>query len=66
MSDPYAKMLVDDAGKIGNRGNDDDIPVGSLRFLRNQEALESDMNSRRVLAGREMVGDSGILSEVRR
>ena len=26
--------------------------------------MESDMNSRRVIAGRQMTGDSGILSEV--
>jgi hypothetical protein len=48
-----------------DRGDDDKIPVGSLRFLRNQAEMESDMNTRRVLAGREMTGDSGIFSEVR-
>jgi hypothetical protein len=48
-----------------DRGDDDKVPVGSLRFLRNQAEMESDMNTKRVLAGREMTGDSGIFSEVR-
>ena len=63
--DPYADIL-DDEGTTGSeeRGDDEKIPVGSLRFLRNQAEMESDMNSKRVLAGREMTGDSGILSEV--
>mgnify|MGYP001047745188 CR=1 FL=1 len=54
---------ISDANK--DRGDDDKVPVGSLRFLRNQAEMESDMNTRRVLAGREMTGDSGIFSEVR-
>ncbi|KAL3925591.1 MAG: hypothetical protein SGILL_000314 [Bacillariaceae sp.] len=53
-------------------GNDDtgspyaDLPVGSLRYLRNQEYLESDLNSRKVRASREQTGDSGTLRERRR
>ena len=43
-----------------------ELPVGSLRFLRNQVALESDLNSRKVRADREMTGESGTLGEVRR
>ena len=43
----------------------DDLPVGSLRFLRSQEAMDSDLNSRRVLADRERTGESGTLAEVR-
>ncbi|KAL3909157.1 MAG: hypothetical protein SGILL_008199 [Bacillariaceae sp.] len=56
-----------------NKGKDDgatspykDLPVGSLRYLRNQEYLESDMNSRKVKASREQTGDSGTLRERRR
>lgn len=40
-----------------------DIPVGSLRFLRSQEALVSDLNTRKVKAEKEMTGDSGSLAE---
>ena len=57
-------MLDDRASTNLEKGDDGKIPVGSLRFLRNQAEMESDMNSRRVIAGREMTGDSGILSEV--
>ena len=65
LQDPYSKVPGhEDAGKEEERGDNDKVPVGSLRFLRNQAELESDMNTRRVLAGREMTGDSGTLSEV--
>jgi len=46
------------------KADDDKVPVGSLRFLRSQAEMESDLNSRRVVAGKEMTGDSGIISEV--
>lgn len=50
-----------------NTGTDfDNLPVGSLRFLRTQEALESDLNSRKSLADKERTGDSGNLAEVKR
>jgi polyribonucleotide nucleotidyltransferase len=42
------------------------LPIGSLRFLRTQEALESDLNSRKSLADKERTGDSGNLAEVKR
>jgi hypothetical protein len=42
------------------------LPVGSLRFLKTQEALVSDLNSRKVQADKERTGDSGSLAEVRR
>ena len=42
------------------------LPVGSLRYLRSQEHLESDLNSRKVRADREQTGDSGTLRERRR
>jgi hypothetical protein len=44
----------------------DKLPIGSLRFLRTQEALESDLNSRKSLADKERTGDSGNLAEVKR
>lgn len=43
-----------------------ELPVGSLRYLRTQEHLESDLNSRKVRADREQTGDSGVLKERRR
>jgi polyribonucleotide nucleotidyltransferase len=42
------------------------LPVGSLRFLRTQEALESDLNSRKSKADKERTGDSGSLAEFKR
>lgn len=54
------------ADREGDEDGPDEAPVGSLRFLRGQVALESDMNSRRVRAGVEMTGDSGSLAEARR
>ena len=73
-SDPIADAAEGRNGgaESGREGDDNDgaaageAPVGSLRFLRSQVALESDMNSRRVRAGVEMTGDSGSLSEAKR
>lgn len=48
------------------KGPYDDLPVGSLRYLRSQEALLSDMNSRKVKAEKEITGESGTLDEVSR
>jgi hypothetical protein len=48
----------------GPKGPYDDLPVGSLRYLRSQEALVSDMNSRKIKADRELTGDSGTFDEV--
>jgi hypothetical protein len=65
VNDPYetaalsVRQDVDDAPYT-------DLPVGSLRYLRNQEYLESDMNSRKVKASREQTGDSGTMRERRR
>ncbi len=39
------------------------LPVGSLRYLRSQEHLDSDLNSRKIRADREQTGDSGTLQE---
>lgn len=44
----------------------DQLPVGSLRYLKTQEYLESDLNSRKVRADREQTGDSGTLKERQR
>jgi len=44
----------------------DELPVGSLRYLKTQEYLESDLNSRKVRADREQTGDSGTLRERQR
>lgn len=46
------------------KGPYDDLPVGSLRYLKSQEALLSDMNSRKVKAEKEVTGESGTLDEV--
>ena len=61
---PYANFPDSNGGEVRDRGEDANVPVGSLRFLRSQAAMESDMNTRKVVAGREMTGDSGVLSEV--
>lgn len=52
--------------KKTKKGPFDDLPVGSLRYLRSQMAMESDYNSRKVTAMKERTGDSGTLDEVQR
>ena len=44
----------------------DELPVGSLRYLKTQEYLESDLNSRKIRADREQTGDSGTLKDRQR
>jgi polyribonucleotide nucleotidyltransferase len=71
LGDPYQPTsnprLVPDAEKAeGDESSFDKLPVGSLRFLRTQEALESDLNSRKVKADKERTGESGSLAEVKR
>ena len=67
MTNPYSSTISFEASReSAERDPYNDLPVGSLRFLKNQQALESDLNSKRVRADREMTGDSGILKEVRR
>lgn len=61
---PQVGPYVSDEGSKILKADDDKVPVGSLRFLRSQAEMESDLNSRRVVAGKEMTGDSGIISEV--
>jgi len=61
---PQVGPYVSDEGSKILKADDDKVPVGSLRFLRSQAEMESDLNSRRAVAGKEMTGDSGIISEV--
>jgi polyribonucleotide nucleotidyltransferase len=42
-----------------------ELPVGSLRYLRTQEYMLSDLNSRKIRADREQTGDSGQIKERR-
>ncbi|KAL9180681.1 LOW QUALITY PROTEIN: hypothetical protein ACHAXT_011134 [Thalassiosira profunda] len=64
IADPYS---FEGQGKEEIQGDDENVsPIGSLRFLRTQAEMEADMNTRRVKAGRELMGDSGVLSEVKR
>lgn len=68
-TNPYQEttdpLMAGSEGKSeGPKGPYDDLPVGSLRYLRSQEALVSDMNSRKVKADRELTGDSGTFDEV--
>ncbi len=66
-TDPYRDYLLEE--QASPTENDVDqakkYPIGSLRFLRSQVAMESDLNSRKIKAGRELTGDSGTLGEVR-
>ena len=78
MRDPYMPPLATPKSILNDLKNDgttttgekgtsfQDLPVGSLRYLRTQEALASDLNTRKSLADREMTGDSGSLWENRR
>ena len=43
-----------------------DSPVGSLRSTKNEVALLSDLNSRKVVADRESTGDSGTFHDIQR
>jgi hypothetical protein len=68
-NNPYQETT--DPRNAGTEGRDDlpkgpydDLPVGSLRYLKSQEALLSDMNSRKVKAENERTGESGTLDEV--
>lgn len=65
ISDPFQTQSLTN-GKDVDDTPYNDLPVGSLRYLRNQVYLESDMNSRKVKASREQTGDSGTLKERRR
>jgi polyribonucleotide nucleotidyltransferase len=65
LSDPYYQPKEVTGMEDGNKPFQD-LPVGSLRYLKNQEHLESDLNSRKVRADREQTGDSGILKERQR
>lgn len=62
VANPYHEQTV----SLRQSGPFDHLPVGSLRYLRSQEAMASDLNSKKVMAAKEMTGDSGTLDEVRR
>lgn len=62
-SDPFARPEQDPEREPSLS---DDLPVGSLRYLKTQEYLESDLNSRKVRADREQTGDSGTLRDKQR
>lgn len=70
LSDPYQPTinprLAPEIAESSESSSLDQLPVGSLRFLRTQEALESDLNSRKIKADKERTGDSGSLAEVKR
>jgi polyribonucleotide nucleotidyltransferase len=61
---PYEQK--EESGKPREPGAYDHLPVGSLRYLRSQEALISDFNTKRIKADKEITGESGTLDEVRR
>jgi len=65
LSDPYL-LPRSSAGKGTFDAPYSDLPVGSLRYLKNQEHLESDLNTKKVQASREQTGDSGTLRDRRR
>jgi polyribonucleotide nucleotidyltransferase len=64
-TDPYAPIKTN-ADEESETKPFHDLPVGSLRYLKTQEYLESDLNTRKVRADREQTGDSGTLKERRR
>mmetsp|Transcript_9564 Transcript_9564/g.10989 ORF Transcript_9564/g.10989 Transcript_9564/m.10989 type:complete len:1011 (-) Transcript_9564:405-3437(-) len=64
-NDPYIASACASTDGPSNAGMSN-LPVGSLRYLRSQEYLESDLNSRKVRADREQTGDSGTLRDRRR
>ena len=67
-SDPYSQVDTlrpkEDPLELHSAYNA--LPVGSMRFLRTQENLVSDLNSRRSIADKERTGESGSLAEVKR
>jgi polyribonucleotide nucleotidyltransferase len=63
--DPFRPSFEKDTSG-GEEDAEEKFPIGSLRFLRTQEATESDLNTRKVKADKERTGDSGILAEVKR
>ena len=62
LNDPYHQVKNISVEEEGGKPYHD-LPVGSLRYLKNQEHLVSDLNSRKIRADREQTGDSGTLKE---
>ena len=76
LNDPFASLpFSSTTGQRNNQrmpsslddtvDNSDDL-VGSLRYLKSQAALQSDINSKRIKAEREKTGESGTFEDVRR
>ncbi|KAL3945019.1 MAG: hypothetical protein SGBAC_000876 [Bacillariaceae sp.] len=65
IKDPY-NPITDSSKEVAKELPFQDLPVGSLRYLNTQEYLESDLNTRRVMADRQQTGDSGTMKERRR
>lgn len=66
-TDPYSPPTASpSSGEGASHSAYQDLPVGSLRYLKTQEYLQSDLNSRKIRADREQTGDSGTLNERRR
>lgn len=66
VKDPFQSTSTTLSGEEKTDGPYHDLPVGSLRYLKHQVYMESDLNSRKILADREQTGDSGTLRERRR
>lgn len=69
LTDPFQpKAVAPNTAKQADKSSSlyANLPVGSLRFLRTQEAMISDLNSRNVQAEKEQTGDSGSLADVQR
>ena len=69
LDDPYNP--IEDPGAPREQSKEklsgyESLPVGSLRFLRTQEAMVSDQNTRKIQAAREPTGSSGSLAETKR
>ena len=63
-SNLYSVASENESDSLGIEKNG--LPVGSLRSTRNEIALLSDLNTKKVLADRQLTGDSGTLNEVKR
>jgi polyribonucleotide nucleotidyltransferase len=67
ITDPFVHKSFEPTGATDGKDRPfHDLPVGSLRYLKHQEHLESDLNTRKSMADREQTGDSGTLKERRR
>lgn len=65
-TDVYQFPDTVDSATDDDRSAYSSLPVGSLRFLRSQEALTSDLNSRKIQVDKEPTGASGNLFKLKR